>query len=328
MLCREKQLTIGFNKYEGIFEDVISSDSMWKRMKEEMDFSFIYDIIGDNYSSTNGRPAKDIIVMFKLLLLKASSGLSDVSLVKMVNVNLEYKYFLDLNPNEINIIDPSLLTKFRRERLVKYKTDKYGRRVKVEDSSQKLMDILVAKTVNLALEKGIMDAKNIGIVDSTHSMSMYGPVSPREKLIQVSKKLRKKIYQLDEGMKEKMPKKREASGILEDELLYCSELLDVINNDGRFLKVPSVEENINLLQEIMEDTELEIEYSKDQDAKIGHKTADTAFFGYKTHFMMSEERIITSAVVTTGEKTDGKQLKKLVRKTEKKRNRTRSNSWR
>lgn len=317
MLCREKQLTIGFNKYEGIFEDVISSDSMWKRMKEEMDFSFIYDIIGDNYSSTNGRPAKDIIVMFKLLLLKASSGLSDVSLVKMVNVNLEYKYFLDLNPNEINIIDPSLLTKFRRERLVKYKTDKYGRRVKVEDSSQKLMDILVAKTVNLALEKGIMDAKNIGIVDSTHSMSMYGPVSPREKLIQVSKKLRKKIYQLDEGMKEKMPKKREASGILEDELLYCSELLDVINNDGRFLKVPSVEENINLLQEIMEDTELEIEYSKDQDAKIGHKTADTAFFGYKTHFIMSEERIITSAVVTTGEKTDGKQLKKLVRKTEK-----------
>lgn len=72
VLCRKKQLTIGFNKYEGIFENVISSDNMWKRMKEEMDFSFIYDIIGDNYSSTNGRPVKDIIVMFKLLLLKAS----------------------------------------------------------------------------------------------------------------------------------------------------------------------------------------------------------------------------------------------------------------
>ena len=67
----------------------------------------------------------------------------------------------------------------------------------------------------------------------------------------------------------------------------------------------------------MEDTKTELEYSKDQDAKIGHKTADTAFFGYKTHIMMSEERIITAATITTGEKTDGKQLKKLVRKTEK-----------
>ena len=47
--------------------------------------------------------------------------------------------------------------------------------------------------------------------------------------------------------------------------------------------------------------------SKDQDARIGHKTADTAFFGYKTHIAMTPERIITAAVVTSGEKADGKQ---------------------
>lgn len=235
----------------------------------------------------------------------------------MVKVNMEYKYFLNLEPEETDIIDSSLLIKFRRTRLAKYRKDKNGKLVKVEDKSQELMDTLISKTVNIALEKGIMKKRNIGIVDSTHSLSMYGHVTPREKLIQVSKDLRKKIYTLDESMKEKMPKKREASGILEDELLYCSELLDVINNDGRFLDVPNIEENINLLKEVMEDTEIELEYSKDNDAKIGHKTADTAFFGYKTHMMMSEERIITAALVTTGEKTDGKQLKKLVRKTEK-----------
>jgi hypothetical protein len=41
---------------------------------------------------------------------------------------------------------------------------------------------------------------------------------------------------------------------------------------------------------------------------VGHKTADSSFFGYKTHIAMTEERIITAAVITTGEKSDGKQL--------------------
>ena len=54
--------------------------------------------------------------------------------------------------------------------------------------------------------------------------------------------------------------------------------------------------------------------SKDQDARIGHKTADTAFFGYKTHIAMTPERIITAAVVTSGEKVDGKQTQELIEK--------------
>ena len=57
-----------------------------------------------------------------------------------------------------------------------------------------------------------------------------------------------------------------------------------------------------------------LETSQDADAKTGHKTADTSFFGYKTHIAMSEERIITAATVTSGEKTDGKELPELVRK--------------
>src|SRR5699024_12604657 len=38
------------------------------------------------------------------------------------------------------------------------------------------------------------------------------------------------------------------------------------------------------------------------------------FFGYKTHIAMSEERIITAATVTTGEKNDGKELETLIEK--------------
>ena len=71
-----------------------------------------------------------------------------------------------------------------------------------------------------------------------------------------------------------------------------------------------------MLEQTVNDTEYEIEYSKDKDAKVGHKTADTSYFGYKTHIAMTPERIITAAVITSGEKHDGKQLQKLVEKSQ------------
>ena len=42
------------------------------------------------------------------------------------------------------------------------------------------------------------------------------------------------------------------------------------------------------------------------------KSTDSSFFGYKTHLAMTEERIITAAVVTSGEKGDGPELPKLL----------------
>ncbi len=317
MLKRSNQLEMSFSPYEDLYDILISKDNKWRRMKEEIDFSFIYDELKDSYSKNMGRTAEDVIFMFKLLLLKTESKLSDVGLIKMVKVNMEYKYFLDLNPEETELIDPSLLTKFRRTRLAKYELDEKGNQVLIYDKSQDLLDILITKTVDIALVKGIIKKKNVGIVDSTHSLAMYGSISPREKLIKVSKELRKSLYKLDEKMKEKMPKKREASGLLEDEILYCNELLEVVENDGRFCDVPNVEENIELLKEVLGDINEQIEYSKDNDAKVGHKTADTSFFGYKSHIMMTPERIITAAKVTSGEKHDGKQLQDLIEKTQK-----------
>ena len=71
---------------------------------------------------------------------------------------------------------------------------------------------------------------------------------------------------------------------------------------------------LNLLKETLDDDIEHLQISEDEDAKLGHKTADTSFFGFKTHIAMTEERIITAAVITTGEKTDGKQLETLIEK--------------
>jgi hypothetical protein len=121
---------------------------------------------------------------------------------------------------------------------------------------------------------------------------------------------------IDEDMHDKMPKKREASGLLEDQIEYTKELLKLVKEDGRFTVVPGIKEQIDYLEETMNDTEIELEYSKDQDEKVGHKTADTSFFVYKTHLAMTPERIITAATITTGEKHDGKELISLIGKSE------------
>lgn len=176
------------------------------------------------------------------------------------------------------------------------------------------MDRLIEKTVQLALEKGLIEVKNKIIVDSTHTNAMYSHISPREELIRQAKNLRKAVYKIDETMHDKMPKKRESTGLLEDQIEYTKELLNVLKEDGRFEKLPNIKEQMEFLNETMEDTEIELEYSKDKDVKIGHKTADTSFFGYKTHIAMTPERIITAATITSGEKHDGKEMKKLVEK--------------
>ena len=300
MLKQQNQLELNFSKHTELYDILIKPDNFWKQLNDMVDFTFVYEELRNKYSSTMGRTCEDVIRMFKYLLLKSYFKLSDRGLVERTETDLLFKYFLGYDPEETKLINPSLLTVFRRERL--------------KDEEENLMDKLINKTVELALEKGLIEVKNKIIVDSTHTNAMFHHISPREELIRQAKELRKSIYKIDESMHDKMPKKKEASGLLEDQIKYTKELLKLVKEDGRFTALPGIKEQIDYLEETMNDTEIELEYSKDQDARVGHKTADTSFFGYKTHLAMTPERIITAATITTGERHDGKELVNLIEK--------------
>ena len=308
MLKENNQLSFCLSSHASLYDILIEQNNFWRQLKDIVDFSFVYDELKDKYSSTMGRKAEDVIRMFKYLLLKNYYKLSDRDLIARTKTDMLFKYFLDYLPEEVNLIDPSLLTVFRRERLSNKENE--------EETSTNLMDKLIAKTVEIALSEGLIEVKNKIIQDSTHTNAMYQHISPREELIRQAKELRKSVYKIDETMHDKMPKKRENSGLLEDQIEYTKELLNLLKEDVRFAIIPAIKEKMNLLEETMSDTEYEIEYSKDKDAKLGHKTADTSFFGYKTHIAMTPERIITAATITTGEKHDGKELQKLVEKSQ------------
>jgi hypothetical protein len=293
-MINEQQSMI-FSPYMELYNLIVPADNMLRKINELIDFSFVYEELKDNYCLDNGRNAIDPIRMFKYLFLKSVYDLSDVDLVERSRYDMSIKYFLHMAPEE-EVIDPSSLTKFRKLRL--------------KDIT--LLDLLINKTVEIAIEKEIIKSNSI-IVDATHTKARYNQKSPKEVLMDRSKKLRKTIYEIDENMKKKFPTKT-TTDVLEDEIKYCQDLIDVIEKEEVLVQYPKVKERLNLLKETVADDVEQLQISEDKDAKVGHKSADSAFFGYKTHIAMSEERIITAATVTTGEKSDGKLLETLIEK--------------
>jgi hypothetical protein len=293
MLQQQQLMTL--SPYIELYNLIIPKDNMLREINDLMDFSFVYEELKDRYSLDNGRNAIDPIRMFKYLLLKAIFELSDVDIVERSRYDMSFKYFLHMAPED-PVLDSSSLTKFRKLRL----------------KDLNLLDMLINKTVEIAIEKGIIKSKAI-IVDATHTRARYNQKSPREILQDRSRKLRKAVYKTNESLKAKFPIKN-TSDVLEDEIDYCQKLIDVLEAEGGVCELPKIKEPLNLLKETIADDLEQLQISEDKDAKIGHKSADSSFFGYKTHLAMTEERIITAAVVTTGEKNDGKQLQTLIEK--------------
>ena len=288
---------IKFSEYAVLYDMLIPADNKYRLIDELIDFSFIYDELKDKYSLDNGRKAADPIMLFKYLMIKVIDNFSDVDVVEHSRYDLSYKRFLGLMPED-DVIDPSLLTKFRRQRL----------------KDVNLLDMLISKTVGVAIEKGILKSKSI-IVDATHTISKANPISPIDVLKSRSRMLRNRIRDWDEKYNDLLPLANHNDS-LQDELKSNEELMHFVSSDSMLSCNPALKEDINYLSEAIDDIHSHKAISHDKEARVGHKSAETSFLGYKTHIAMSPERIITAATVTTGEKPDGKQLPALLQKTE------------
>jgi transposase len=293
MLSNQQPLNL--SPFMAIYDIVVPKDNMLRQINELVDFSFVLEELQNKYCLDNGRNAVPPVRMFKYLLLKSIFDLSDVDVVERSKYDMSFKYFLDMAPEDA-VINPSSLTKFRKLRL----------------KDVGLLDMLIQKTAKIALEKELIQSKSI-IVDATHTKARYNQKSPKEFLMEKSKLLRKAVYQIDEDMKGKFPPKS-TTNELADELTYCQKVIQTVEKEETIRNYPNIKEKLNYLKEIVEDYEEHLAFSEDPDARVGHKTADSSFFGYKTHIAMTEERIITAAVITTGEKSDGKYLQTLIEK--------------
>jgi transposase len=294
LLKRQEELVL--SPYLALYDILIPEDHELRVFNNLVDFEFIYDELENKYCLTDGRNAINPIQMFKYLLLKVIYKLSDRDLIKRAKTDMAFKYFLGIAPED-DVINPSSLTKFRRLRL----------------TDGDLLDKLIQKSVQIAIEKQVLKSTTL-IVDATHTQSRFNKKSPVDILRHASKNLRKTVYAIDDNLKGKLPSKTTITD-LDEEKAYTQNLIDIIERQP-YSELPVVSESLNLLKEKLDDINVASTESYDTDARIGHKSADTSFLGYKTHIAMSDERIITSAIVTSGEKGDGPFLSELIEKSQ------------
>jgi transposase len=155
------QQSVQFSNYSDLYNLIVPSDNLLRRISDLIDFSFISKEVSDKYCLDNGRTAENPVRMFKYLLLKTIFDILDVGLVERSRYDMSFKYFLGLAPKDTDMINPSTLCKFR----------KLGLRDK------DMLNLLIGKTVSIAIEKGIIKSRTI-IVDSTHTNSRSNPYSP------------------------------------------------------------------------------------------------------------------------------------------------------
>lgn len=137
------QSTLPFSDYSSLYDLLVPQTNILRQINDLVDFSFIRKELLAKYCSDNGRTAECPIRMFKYLLLKIIYDLSDVDVVEHSLYDLSFKYFLGMVPEETSLINPSSLCKFRKLRL----------------KDNDLMNLLIEKTVSLAVEKGIIKSK-------------------------------------------------------------------------------------------------------------------------------------------------------------------------
>ena len=298
MLRENGQTEMSLSPYQGLYDLIVPQDHLLRKIKDNIDFSFVNPMLKKQYCEHFGRPAKEPEMMFKLMFLKKIYDLSDVRLVSNAQTDMAYKYFLNLDP-ESEMIDPSLLTKFRKTRI-----------------TEDILEEMLRETIRQAIDKGIIKSTAI-IVDATHTTANAKGKPVTHVLRDLSKQLRREIYRDMIEVSEKFPDKPSETADLTEEIDYTYRLLESVREDIFQSGKNSLIELYDRIKELLDTDRIrEIRSKVDEDARFGYKAnnRNSSFFGYKNHLAMTEERIITGIEVSHGGEADNKHLPVLLEK--------------
>ena len=119
-------------------------------------------------------------------------------------------------------------------------------------------------------------------------------------------------------LSEKFPEKPSLEAGLDEEIAYTRELLRVLEEGIETCGNRKIQELSKKLKELLEDEQIrDIRSKDDRDARFGHKTPTSTFYGYKNHLAMTQERLIAGISVTHGGAPDGQELPGLIEKAQK-----------
>lgn len=168
-------------------EQLVPKNHILRLIDKYIDFSFIKDLTKDLYCADNGRPAIDPVMMFKMLFIGYLFGIrSERQLVKEIEVNIAYRWFLGLSLTD-KIPDHSTISQNRR------------RRFKESNIYQEIFDNIVIQAIN----HNLVDGK-ILYSDSTHIKANANKNKFVNKLVE--KSVKDYIEDLDKAVNENREK--------------------------------------------------------------------------------------------------------------------------
>lgn len=82
-------------------EERIPKEHLLRKIDAAVDFTHIYDLVGNRYSSEKGRPSIDPVVLFKIVLIQHLYGIPSLrQTVRDIDMNMAYRWFLGYNFSE------------------------------------------------------------------------------------------------------------------------------------------------------------------------------------------------------------------------------------
>ena len=296
----EKQLS-----FHSMLYNKIPEDHLLKVIDRAVDFSFINPLVAGSYCKNFGRPAKEPEMMTKLLFLEHIYDLSDEKIIERGNYDLAILWFLGLNPED-ELPDPSLLAKFRTQRL-----------------QEATLDDILSEIIRQCVENGIIKGKSLS-VDTTHILANTTKKVPERVMKHLAKKIFKGLENdigfVPEGIPTELPDYTQIEDHRESKETMKTALETVMEAAAPYAG-EETEAAIEEAKEILSDEKFLLQKGvrslSDKDARVGSKSKTDQFFGYKAEFTMTtDERLITAIDVHSGEYVDGKEFSSLLERTQ------------
>lgn len=288
--------------------DKIPEEHLLKKIDKAVDFSFINSLLEGAYCKHFGRPAKEPEMMAKLLILQYLYNHSDVRVIEEAQLNLAYMWFLGLNPED-NLPDPSLLAKFRTQRL-----------------EHVLVDDIIKEVIRQCVKKGLIKGTGIS-VDCTHIVANTTKKVPERVMKHLAqgiiKRMKEELGEIPADLNTNIPDykaikdHKQAKNKMQE---YTMTLMDAVATELDGKAAPKTRRMVELGRKILGDprfiAQKGIRSLIDTDARVGYKAKDESFFGYKAEFaMIPEDRLITAVEVHDGAYVDGDGYNELYDRT-------------
>ena len=171
-------------------DQLVPEDHILRKIDSAVDFSFIYDLVEEKYSSDNGRPSIDPVMLIKIPIIQYMFGIKSMrQTIKDIEVNVAYRWFIGLD-----FFDP----------VPHFST--FGKNYKRRFEGTDLFEQIFANILMQCMKYDLVDPSTV-FVDATHVKAAAN--RKKAKRVMVAKKAAR-FY--DEQLKSEINADREAHG--------------------------------------------------------------------------------------------------------------------